>query len=136
MAFSSESSFTCHTCCDTGPRFIRSHPKDQFKDLTTADEGLQSLCLYALGRIYIVPHLLHACVVFCFRSQATDSPIYSPLTSKGVLVTDSNPNTLRVYLCCDYNLDMYSHHFCDRFQGIPRNWKEEHPTSRLIYLTV
>jgi hypothetical protein len=27
MAFSSEGSFTCHTYCDAGPRFIRSHPK-------------------------------------------------------------------------------------------------------------
>jgi hypothetical protein len=24
MAFNSEASFTCHTCCDTGPPFIRS----------------------------------------------------------------------------------------------------------------
>jgi hypothetical protein len=28
MAFSSEGSFTCHTCCDTVPLLIRSHPKD------------------------------------------------------------------------------------------------------------
>jgi hypothetical protein len=27
-AFSSEGSFTCYTCWDTGHRFIRSHPKD------------------------------------------------------------------------------------------------------------
>jgi hypothetical protein len=27
-AFSSEGSFTCHTYCDTGPPFFRSHPKD------------------------------------------------------------------------------------------------------------
>jgi ankyrin repeat protein len=24
---SREGSFSCHTCCDTGPRFFRSHPK-------------------------------------------------------------------------------------------------------------
>jgi hypothetical protein len=29
MAFSSEGSFSCHTYCDTGPRFIPSHPKDR-----------------------------------------------------------------------------------------------------------
>jgi hypothetical protein len=29
MAFSSEGSFTCHTYCDMGPKFIRSHPKDR-----------------------------------------------------------------------------------------------------------
>jgi hypothetical protein len=29
MAFSSEGSFTCHTYCATGPRFIRCHPKDR-----------------------------------------------------------------------------------------------------------
>jgi hypothetical protein len=28
MGFSSEGSFSCHTYCDTLPRFIRSHPKD------------------------------------------------------------------------------------------------------------
>ena len=26
---SREGSLSCHTCCDTGPRFIRSHPKDR-----------------------------------------------------------------------------------------------------------
>jgi hypothetical protein len=25
---SREGSLSCHTCCDTGPRFFRSHPKD------------------------------------------------------------------------------------------------------------
>jgi hypothetical protein len=29
MAFSIEGSFTCYTYCDTGLRFIRSHPMDQ-----------------------------------------------------------------------------------------------------------
>jgi hypothetical protein len=29
MAFSSEDSFSCHTYCDTGPRFIWSHPMDR-----------------------------------------------------------------------------------------------------------
>jgi hypothetical protein len=24
-----EGSLSCHTCCDTGPRFFRSHPKDR-----------------------------------------------------------------------------------------------------------
>jgi hypothetical protein len=28
MGFSREGSFTCHTYCETGPRFIRSHLKD------------------------------------------------------------------------------------------------------------
>jgi hypothetical protein len=27
-AFSSKGSFTCHTYCNTGPPFLRSHPKD------------------------------------------------------------------------------------------------------------
>jgi hypothetical protein len=26
---SREGSLSCHTCCDTGPRFFRSHPKDR-----------------------------------------------------------------------------------------------------------
>jgi hypothetical protein len=26
---SREGSLSCHTCCDTGPRFLRSHPKDR-----------------------------------------------------------------------------------------------------------
>jgi hypothetical protein len=29
MPFSREGSLSCHTCCDTGPRFFRSHPKDR-----------------------------------------------------------------------------------------------------------
>ena len=28
MAFSSEGSFACHTCCNTGPQFLRSYTKD------------------------------------------------------------------------------------------------------------
>jgi hypothetical protein len=28
---SREESLSCHTCCDTGPRFFRSHPKDYNK---------------------------------------------------------------------------------------------------------
>jgi hypothetical protein len=28
-AGSRERSLSCHTCCDTGPRFFRSHPKDR-----------------------------------------------------------------------------------------------------------
>ena len=28
---SREGSLSCHSCCDTGPRFLRSHPKDPFK---------------------------------------------------------------------------------------------------------
>jgi hypothetical protein len=27
MAFSNEGSFTCHTCCDTGPPLLRKYPK-------------------------------------------------------------------------------------------------------------
>jgi hypothetical protein len=32
-AFSSEGSFTCNTYCDTGPLFLRSHPKDPWFSL-------------------------------------------------------------------------------------------------------
>jgi hypothetical protein len=35
-AFSSESSFTCHTYCDTGPPFLRSYPKDPWFSLLNA----------------------------------------------------------------------------------------------------
>jgi hypothetical protein len=35
-AFSSESSFTCHTYCDTGPPFLRSYPKDPWFYLLNA----------------------------------------------------------------------------------------------------
>ena len=36
LAFSSEGSLTCHTYCDTGPRFIRTHPKDPWFSLRNA----------------------------------------------------------------------------------------------------
>jgi hypothetical protein len=38
MGFSSESSFTCHTCCNMGPRFIRSNPKDRYQRTTVRFE--------------------------------------------------------------------------------------------------
>jgi hypothetical protein len=31
---SREGSFSCHTCCDTGPRLIRSRPKDRYSSPT------------------------------------------------------------------------------------------------------
>jgi hypothetical protein len=47
-AFSSEGSFSCNTYCDTGPRFIRSHPKDRHQRPTV---GSCSLVYRALIRI-------------------------------------------------------------------------------------
>jgi hypothetical protein len=38
-AFSSESSFTCHTYCDTRPPFLRSYPKDPWFYLLNAVLG-------------------------------------------------------------------------------------------------
>jgi hypothetical protein len=37
---STEGSLSCHTFCDTGPRFIRSHPKDQHPRPTVGFEPL------------------------------------------------------------------------------------------------
>jgi hypothetical protein len=52
MAFSSAASFSCHTYCDTGPRFIRSHSKDWHPSPTVEFEpGTQrssDLCASAL----------------------------------------------------------------------------------------
>jgi hypothetical protein len=52
MVFSSEGSFSCHTYCDTGPRFIRSHPKDRHPCPTVGFEpgtqGSSDLCVSAL----------------------------------------------------------------------------------------
>jgi hypothetical protein len=46
MLFRSEGSFSCDTYCDTGPRFIRSHPKDRHPRPTV---GLKpDLCASAL----------------------------------------------------------------------------------------
>jgi hypothetical protein len=42
MTYSSESPFTCHTCCDTGSRYIRSHPRDRYPHpsvYTVSSEG-------------------------------------------------------------------------------------------------
>jgi hypothetical protein len=52
MVFSSEGSFSCHTYCDTGPRFIRSHSKDRHPRPTVGFEpgtqGSLDLCASAL----------------------------------------------------------------------------------------
>ena len=38
---SREGSLSCHTCCDTGPRFFRSHPKDRpIQSPFTTHEGM------------------------------------------------------------------------------------------------
>jgi hypothetical protein len=36
-AFEQEGSLSCHTCCDTGPRFSRSHPKDRQNSVASYD---------------------------------------------------------------------------------------------------
>ena len=39
---SREGCLLCHTCCDTGPRFLRSHPNDQpFQSPLTTRKGMQ-----------------------------------------------------------------------------------------------
>ena len=52
MAFSSEGSFSCHTYCDTGPRFMLSHPKGRHPRPTVGFElgtqGSSDLCASAL----------------------------------------------------------------------------------------
>jgi hypothetical protein len=62
IAFSSEGSFTCHTYCETGPSFIRSHPKDRHLRSTlgfeSATQGSADHCAAALttaprGRLYM-----------------------------------------------------------------------------------
>jgi hypothetical protein len=40
-AFEQEGYLSCHTCCDTGPRFFRSHPKDRpIQSSLTTHEGM------------------------------------------------------------------------------------------------
>jgi hypothetical protein len=50
-SFRGEDSFTSHTYCDTGPRFIRSHPKDRHPRRTLGFElvtqGSADLCTAA-----------------------------------------------------------------------------------------
>jgi hypothetical protein len=71
-----DGSLSCHTCCDTGPRFFRSHPKDRpIQSPLTTHKGM--------WRIYSnpVPH---------------DSPFQSPFTTcKEILRTYSYPDTHR-----------------------------------------
>jgi hypothetical protein len=38
--FSSEGSYTCHTCCDTGPTVLRSYPKDTLFSLLAKEQSL------------------------------------------------------------------------------------------------
>jgi hypothetical protein len=67
LAFSSEGSFSCHTYCDTGPRFIRSHLKDRHPRPTVGFEpgtqGSPGLCASALttaprGRLLSMKHIV------------------------------------------------------------------------------
>jgi hypothetical protein len=52
MGFNSEGSFMCHTCCDTGPQFIRSYSKDRL--MLSVNIGL---CMfYEVSWIGIVLH--------------------------------------------------------------------------------
>jgi hypothetical protein len=44
IAFSSECYYTCHSCCDTGPPFSRSYPKDTlYATLLAKDQSLPIL---------------------------------------------------------------------------------------------
>jgi hypothetical protein len=45
---SREGSLSCHTCCDTGPQFFRSHPKDRpiQSPLTTHNDNVDSIVSY------------------------------------------------------------------------------------------
>jgi hypothetical protein len=65
MAFSSGGSFTYHTCCDTGPRFILSHLQDQqprhtveFKPPTYGSSDLYSAALTTAPRRQLYHALL------------------------------------------------------------------------------
>ena len=46
----SDGSLSCHTCCDTGPRFKRSHPKNQITLITFYDKPVE---LWAYSNLYI-----------------------------------------------------------------------------------
>jgi hypothetical protein len=49
---SREGSLPCHTCCDTGPRFLRSHPKEWgIQSLLTTHEGMRTCGGSILTRI-------------------------------------------------------------------------------------
>jgi hypothetical protein len=57
MAFSSEGSFSCHTYCDTGPRFIRSHLKDRHSRPTVGfEQGTQRSPVYCASALTTAPH--------------------------------------------------------------------------------
>ena len=46
----SDGSLSCHTCCDTGPRFKRSHPKNQITLITFYDKPVE---LWAYSNLYM-----------------------------------------------------------------------------------
>jgi hypothetical protein len=52
MAFSREGSFTCHTYCDTGPRFIQSLPKDQHPSPTEGFELTTQILALSLSPLH------------------------------------------------------------------------------------
>jgi hypothetical protein len=79
---SREGSLSCHKCCDTGPRFFRSHPKDR-PILSPYDTpgGVENLFLLGFSR---VP----------FQSPFTTHKgmwrIYSNLDPHGVMIVTQN----------------------------------------------
>jgi hypothetical protein len=55
LSLSREGSLSCHTCCDTGPRFFWSHPKDLDRPIQsplTTQGDVEDLFLYS-GRIFL-----------------------------------------------------------------------------------
>jgi hypothetical protein len=56
MAFSNEGSFSCHTYCDTGPRFIWSHTKDRHPRPTVGFETGTQISFISKRRIISLMH--------------------------------------------------------------------------------
>ena len=80
--FSREGSLSCHTCCDTGPRFTRSHPKG--RPSFASFDGPGALATYANPSVDSF-HGLRALTTYAYPSVASfDGP--------GVLMTYANPS--------------------------------------------
>jgi hypothetical protein len=75
-----EGSLSCYTCCNTGPRFLRSHPKGcPIQSPLTTHEGV--------WRIYSYPDphggLVGWLVIYCFTSRSRIFHLYGDVTIAG-----------------------------------------------------
>jgi hypothetical protein len=67
-AFEQGGSLSCHTCCDMGPRFLRSHPKDRFlRHTRVCGESTLARILTGLIEMAFTSYTEKICMIMAVR---------------------------------------------------------------------